>query len=60
MTYNTTGKRIRTENLARQVTTTAWDYLDCTPVGELNSAAKYAKSAEHAYGVGEGLTPMVV
>ena len=45
MTYNTTGKRIRTENLARQVTTTAWDYLDCTPVGELNSAAKNAKSA---------------
>ena len=49
MTYNVTGKRIRSENLAGQVTTTAWDYFDCTPVGELNSAAKNARSAEHAY-----------
>ena len=33
MTYNTTGKRIRTENLAGQVTTTAWDC--CHKVSEV-------------------------
>ena len=49
MTYNVTGKRIRSENLAGQVTTTAWDYLDCIPVGELNSAVKEAGVAEYAY-----------
>ena len=49
MTYNATGTRIRTENLAGQVTTTAWDYLDCIPVGELNSAVKEAGVAEYAY-----------
>ena len=49
MTYNTRGKRIRSENLAGQVTTTAWDYLDCIPVGELNSAVKEAGVAEYAY-----------
>ena len=49
MTYNAEGKRIRSENLAGQVTTTAWDQFACTLVGELISAAKNAKSAKHAY-----------
>ena len=34
MTYNVTGKRIRTENLAGQVTTTAWDGWSVTYNGE--------------------------
>ena len=34
MTYNLQGKRITSENLAGQVTTTAWDQFACTPVGE--------------------------
>ena len=34
MTYNATGKRIRTENLAGQVTTTAWDGWSVTYNGE--------------------------
>ena len=50
MTYNEQGKRITSENLAGQVMTTAWDCSACTPVGELIPAAKYAKSAEIAYG----------
>ena len=49
MTYNSEGKRITSENLAGQITTTAWGHLDCTPVGELISAAKNAKSAEIAH-----------
>ena len=49
MTYNSQGKRITSENLAGQVTTTAWDQFACTPVGELIPAAKNAKSAEIAY-----------
>ena len=49
MTYNEHGKRITSENLAGQVTTTAWDQFACAPVGELVSAAKNAKSAKHAY-----------
>jgi len=48
MTYNPQGKRITSENLARQVTTTAWDQFACTSVDELISAAKNAKSAKHA------------
>ena len=34
MTYNATGKRIRSENLAGQVTTTAWDGWSVTYNGE--------------------------
>lgn len=49
MAYNSHGKRIRSENLAGQVTTTAWDQFACTSVDELISAAKNAKSAKHAY-----------
>ena len=49
MAYNSHGKRIRSENLASQVTTTAWDQFACTSVDELISAAKNAKSAKHAY-----------
>ncbi len=49
MTYNSQGKRITSENLAGQVTTTAWDQFACTPVGELIPAAKNAKSAKIAY-----------
>ena len=45
MTYNLQGKRITSENLAGQVTTTAWDQFACAPVGELVSAAKSAKHA---------------
>ena len=45
MTYNAEGKRTSLENLAGQVTTTAWDQFACTPVGELCSAAKSAKHA---------------
>lgn len=46
MAYNSHGKRIRSENLAGQVTTTAWDQFACTSVDELISVAKNAK---HAY-----------
>ena len=49
MAYNSHGKRIRSENLAGQVTTTAWDQFACTSVDELISAAKNAKSSKHAY-----------
>ena len=49
MTYNAEGKRTSLENLAGQVTTTAWDQFACTPVGELISAVKSAKSAKPAY-----------
>ncbi len=48
MTYNEQGKRTSLENLAGQVTTTAWDCSACTPVGELIPAAKNAKSAKPA------------
>ena len=34
MTYNTTGKRIRTENLAGQATVTDWDCWSVTYNGE--------------------------
>ena len=40
MTYNTTGKRITSENLAGQVATTAWNQYVCNPVDELISGAK--------------------
>ena len=49
MTYNAEGKRITSEDLAGQVTTTAWEQFACIPVGELISAAKNAKSAKAAY-----------
>ena len=48
MTYNSQGKRRSLENLAGQVTTTAWEQFACIPVGELISAAKNAKSAKAA------------
>ena len=60
MTYNSTGKRITSENLAGQVTTTAWDC--CHKVsenrsdvygynlrGELVSATKNTEDTEYAY-----------
>ena len=40
MTYYEHGKRIRSENLAGQVATTAWNQYVCNPVGELVSGAK--------------------
>ena len=45
MTYNAEGKRTSLQNLAGQVTTTAWDQFACTPVGELISAVKSEKPA---------------
>ena len=54
MTYNAEGKRTSLENLAGQVTTTAWDCSACTPVGELISAAKNAKSAKPASAFDDG------
>ena len=61
MTYNAEGKRTSLENLAGQVTTTAWEQFACIPVGELVSAAKNAKSAKHAYGfdaIGNSITSL--
>ena len=40
MTHNSTGKRITSENLVGQVTTTAWNQYVCNPVDELISGAK--------------------
>ena len=40
MTYNPQGKRITSENLAGQVTTTAWNQYVCNPVDGLISGAK--------------------
>ena len=40
MTYNTTGKRITSENLAGQVATTAWNQYVCNPLDGLISGAK--------------------
>ena len=48
MTYNADGKRTSLQNLAGQVTTTAWEQFACIPVGELVPAAKNAKSAKPA------------
>ena len=59
MTYNFEGKRTSLENLAGQVTTTAWDQFACTPVGELISAAKNAKSAKHASAFDDGNQTLV-
>ena len=59
MTYNEQGKRTSLENLAGQVTTTAWDQFACTPVGELISAAKNAKSAKHASAFDDGNQTLV-
>ena len=59
MTYNAEGKRTSLENLAGQVTTTAWDQFACTPVGELISAAKNAKSAKHASAFDDGNQTLV-
>ena len=44
MAYNAEGKRIRSENLAGQVTTTAWNQYVCNPVEELISGAKLGGS----------------
>jgi len=59
MTYNEQGKRITSENLAGQVTTTAWDQFACTPVGELIPAAKNAKSAKPASAFDDGNQTLV-
>ena len=65
MTYNSTGRRITSENLAGQVTTTAWDQFACTTVGELISASKLGGSqpsaTEYAYSyddIGNRLTSL--
>ncbi len=59
MTYNEQGKRTSLENLAGQVTTTAWDCSACTPVGELIPAAKNAKSAKLASAFDDGNQTLV-
>ena len=44
MTYSTTGKRITSENLAGQLTTTAWNQYVCNPHDELIFGAKLGGS----------------